>query len=153
MSVPIQRRALARGRSGGLALRVATAACLLVDVVVHVHLAPGYQAASPQGLGQGTLFLFEAAAAALAALAVLVRGSRPAYAFALLVSLSAFAAVMLYRYVDLPAFGPFPSMYDPVWFLEKSISAAAEGAGAVLAGLGLMRSRPRYQTRRTTGSP
>lgn len=151
MSVPVQRKAPARGRSGGLALRVATAACLLVDVVVHVHLAPGYQAGSPQGLGQGTLFLLEAAAAALAALAVLVRGSRPAYAFAFLVSLSAFAAVMLYRYVDLPAFGPFPAMYDPVWFWEKSISAAAEGAGAVLAGLGLMRSRPR--SRRTAGSP
>lgn len=141
MSVPISRGALDRGRARDLGLRALTAAALVVDAGVHIHLAPGYQAGSPQGIGQGTLFLLESAAAALAALAVLLRGSRAAYAFALLVALSAFAAVMFYRYVDLPAFGPFPAMYEPVWYFEKAASAVAEGAGAVLAGVGLARTR------------
>ena len=41
--------------------------------------------------------------------------------------LVAFAAVMLYRYVDIPAIGPLPAMYEPVWFFEKTLSAVAEG--------------------------
>jgi len=48
--------------------------------------------------------------------------------------------VVLYHYVDIPAFGPFPAMYDPVWFFEKSVSAVAEGAGAVLAAVGFVRA-------------
>ncbi|MET3811847.1 hypothetical protein [Arthrobacter sp. UYEF3] len=150
MSVPFRRGVLARGRGRGLdlALRALTAVALLTDAGVHFHLAPGYQAGSPQGIGQGNLFLLEAAAAALAALAVLLRGTRAAYAFALLVALSAVAAVVLYRYVDLPAFGPFPAMYEPVWYFEKTASAVAEATGAVLAGIGLARSRRAGTARR-----
>ncbi|MET4096398.1 hypothetical protein [Arthrobacter sp. UYCu712] len=117
-----------------------TALALLIDAAVHIHLAPGYQAGSSGGLGQGTLFLLESAAAVLAAAYVLLRGSRAAYAFAFVVALSAFAAVVLYRYVDIPAFGPFPAMYDPTWFIEKSLSAMAEAAGVVLAGIGFIRA-------------
>jgi hypothetical protein len=53
------------------------------------------------------------------------------------------------RYVDLPAVGPLPSMYEPLWFFEKSLSAAAE-AVAALASLSLLpmsRSRPHRQAR------
>lgn len=116
-----------------LALRVLTALALFIDAGVHIYLAPGYQAASPGGIGQGNLFFLESAAAVLAALWVLFRGSRASFALAVMVALSAFVAVMLYRYVDIPAFGPFPAMYEPVWFFEKSLSAVAEGAGALLA--------------------
>ncbi|WP_427172769.1 hypothetical protein [Arthrobacter sp. 92] len=130
-----------------MALRVLTAVALFIDAAVHLHLAPGYQAASSTGIGQGNLFLLEAAAAVVAALYVLVRGSRAAYALAFAVALSAFAAVLLYRYVDIPAFGPFPAMYDPVWFFEKSLSAVAEGAGALLAAAGLARPGNRRQAR------
>jgi hypothetical protein len=51
------------------------------------------------------------------------------------------SSVVLYRYVDVPAIGPIPSMYEPVWFAKKSISALAKAAGAVaaLGGLGLAR--------------
>jgi len=123
-----------------MALRVCTALALAIDAGVHIHLAPGYQAGNSAGIGQGNLFLIESAAAILAAVYVLLRGSRTAYAAALIVSLSAFAAVVVYRYVNIPAFGPFPAMYEPVWFFEKSVSAAAEATGAVLAGTGLARA-------------
>ncbi|QDG68826.1 hypothetical protein NIBR502772_14875 [Pseudarthrobacter sp. NIBRBAC000502772] len=123
-----------------------TALALFIDAGVHIYLAPGYQAASPGGIGQGNLFYLESAAAVLAALWVLFRGSRASFALALVVALSAFVAVVLYRYVDIPAFGPFPAMYEPVWFLEKSLSAVAEGAGALLAAVGLVRTAPKRRS-------
>ncbi|MCB5273339.1 hypothetical protein BJG92_00859 [Arthrobacter sp. SO5] len=140
MSAPSSTGNTAAVRGADLALRVLTALALLVDAGVHIHLAPGYQAASAGGIGQGTLFLLEAAAAILAAAYVLLRGTRAAYAVAFVVALSAFAAVITYRYVNIPAFGPFPAMYDPTWFFEKSLSAVAEAAGAVLAAIGFARA-------------
>ncbi|MET3923504.1 hypothetical protein [Arthrobacter sp. UYEF20] len=140
MSAPSRTGSAARVRGNDLPLRVLVTVALVIDAGVHIHLAPGYQAGSSAGIGQGTLFLLEAAAAILAALYVLLRGSRAAYSVAVLVALSAFAAVVLYRYVDIPAFGPFPAMYDPTWFFEKSLSAVAEAAGAVLAGIGFIRA-------------
>jgi hypothetical protein len=133
-----------------MALRILTAVALFIDAGVHIHLAPGYQAANPGGIGQGNLFLLESAAAVLVGFYVLIRGSRLSYAMALAVALSASAAVMLYRYIDIPAIGPMPAMYEPVWFFEKALSAVAEGAGAVLAAIGLARAGSR---RRIAGSP
>lgn len=141
----------ANRRGNDLALRVLTAVALLIDAGVHIHLAPGYQAASSGGIGQGTLFLLEAAAAILAALYVLLRGSRTAYAVAFVVALSAFAAAVTYRYIDIPAFGPFPAMYDPTWFFEKSLCTVAEAAGAVLAAVGFARA-PRTVPAGTAGA-
>lgn len=115
----------------GLALRVFTAAALLVDAVVHLRLATGYQAAAPGGIGEGTLFRLEAAAALGAAAYLLVRGNRRSCLVALLVGLSAVIAVVFYRYVNVPAIGPLPSMYEPVWFPEKTASAVAEALAVV----------------------
>jgi hypothetical protein len=104
---------------------------------------PGMADGEAGTISQGTLFLLEAAAAFVAGLYVLIRGSSAAYAVALVVAFSAFAAVVLYRYVDIPAIGPIPAMYDPVWFFSKSLSAVAEGVGALLALAGLVRVRRR----------
>jgi hypothetical protein len=126
-----------------IALRLLVAAALATDAVVHFRLAPGYQLANPGGIGQGHLFYLEAGAAILVAVYVLIRGSRPAYFAALLVTGSALAAVLLSTYVDLPAIGPIPSMYEPVWFFEKILSAVAEGFGVVVAIVGLTVGRLR----------
>ena len=136
-----------------MALRLLTALALFIDAGVHIYLAPGYQAASPGGIGQGNLFLLQSAAAVLAALYVLIRGSWASFALALAVLLSAFVAVVVYRYVDIPAFGPFPAMYEPVWFFEKSLSAVAEGVGALLALVGLLRTAPKRRAGRQSGDP
>lgn len=129
-------------------MRILTAVALFIDAGVHLLLAPGHQDAPPGVISQGTLFLLEAAAALIVGVWVLVRGSRASYAAALVVAFTAFAAVMLYRYVDIPAFGPFPAMYDPVWFFSKSLSAVAEAAGSLLALAGLVRNS---QSRRAPG--
>jgi hypothetical protein len=130
-------------------LRVAVAAALVVSAVIHVQLAPGYQQAAPGGIGQGTLFLIQAGAAGLAAVLVLLTGSRTAFAAAAVVGLSSLAAVILYRYVQVPALGPLPSMYEPVWYTAKTMTAIAEATAGALAVAGyalLQKSRLRSGT-------
>jgi hypothetical protein len=127
-----------------LMLRMVVAAGLGVDAYVHVHLAHGYQLAAPGGIGGGTLFRLEAAAAVVAGLFVLALGTRAAFAAAAAVGLLGVVAVVLYRYVDVPALGPFPSMYEPIWYAEKTASAVAEGLTALVATVGaLRRTAPR----------
>lgn len=124
-----------------LALRATIAVALVVDAAVHLRLAPGYQQSAPTGIGAGNLFRIEAAAALVVAIWVLWRGSRAALLAAFAIAVSACAAVVFYRYVDLPALGPLPAMYEPVWFAEKALSAVAEAVAAVTAAGGLVLSR------------
>ena len=49
-------------------------------------------------------------------------------------SCSALGAVLLYRYVNVPMLGPFPAMYEPVWFPDKTLSAVTEAVAALVAG-------------------
>lgn len=140
-------------RAGEGTVRVLVAAALAVDAVVHLRLAADYQLAYPDGIGGGNLFRVEAAVALLAALYVLLRGSRPAYSLAFLVAISAFLAVVVSRYVQIPSIGPIPSLYEPLWFFEKTLSAVAEGAGAVLAAVGFALAGRCSATRSATGAP
>lgn len=119
-----------------IALRVAIAIALTTDAVIHLQLAANFQLAAPAGIGGGNLFRLQAGAAILAALYVLIRGSRLSYTVAAVVALTAFAAVVLYRYFEIPAIGPIPSMYEPVWYFQKTLTAVAEGAGGTLAIIG-----------------
>lgn len=60
------------------------------------------------------------------------------------------AAVLLYRYVAVPGFGPVPGMYEPAWYAEKTLSAIAEGGVGVLR---LLREALRRHTPLTTADP
>lgn len=121
-----------------LALRLITVAGLVVDAVIHLQLASLYQLAAPGGIGQGNLFRVEAGVAILVGLYLLLRGGRLAYAAAFVVAASALVAVLLYRYVDVPALGPIPSMYEPLWFAKKTATAVAEAVATVAALAGLL---------------
>ena len=122
---------------GDVLLRVGVAAALLVSAVIHLRLADDYNLAFPGGLGGGTIFRLEAVAALAALVLVLWWGGVRGHLPALVVLAGAFAAVVLYRFVPVPAIGPVPSMYEPVWYAEKTISAVVAGAGAVLAAIGM----------------
>lgn len=124
-----------------LALRALIALALVIDAVVHLRLASGYQLSAPAGIGAGKLFRLQAVVALAAAAFVLVRGNRGSFAVAFLVAVSALGAVLLYRYVDLPALGPIPAMYEPVWFPEKTLTTVAEAVAAVVAGAVLLAKR------------
>ncbi|MDP9497936.1 MAG: hypothetical protein M3P46_09805 [Actinomycetota bacterium] len=122
-------------------LRLAVLSALVLDAVVHLRLADDYQLGYPQGIGGGTLFRLAAAAALVVAVALLLTERRLAYLAAALVLGGACAAAVLYTYVDVPAIGPVPSLYEPVWYRDKVLSAVVEGAGALLALLGARRTR------------
>ena len=80
--------------------------------------------------------------AVVVGLLVLVRPRPSSWLAALLVAASALGAVLLYRYVDVGALGPSPDLYENTWQVPgKLLSAYAEVAAIVLAGLGLLSHR------------
>jgi hypothetical protein len=105
-------------------LRLLAAAGLAVDAFVHTDLAGRFGTGGT--ISESTLFLVQAALAALAALGVAVRGRRPEAAFGFVIAAAALGAVLLYRYVDVGTLGPLPNMYDPAWYPEKTLSVIAE---------------------------
>ena len=104
---------------------------------MHAELADQYDAVSAT-ISQGDLFRIEAGLAALAALLVLAWRRRSADAFALLVAAGGLFAVLLCRYVDVGALGPFPNMYEPVWLSDKRLSAVSQAVAMVAAAFLLL---------------
>lgn len=113
-----------------LLLRGLAVAGLAYDAYVHIHLAGSYDAIG-NTISQGWLFRVEAAAAALAAVVLVLSDRRRVWVVVGAVALGGLAAVMLYRYVNIPPIGPIPRMYEPVWYGDKARSAVAEGGVAV----------------------
>jgi hypothetical protein len=146
--VPAHREALASSVIRSWVLRVATATALGIVAVVHWQNASAYDAVTAT-ISQGQLFRAEAAVAVAVGLLVLVRPRPSSWLAALLVGASALAAVLLYRYVDVGALGPLPDLYENTWQVPgKLLSADAEAAVVVLAGLGLLTHRKRLGKRR-----
>ena len=124
-----------RWRPEVLVLSLAAAAGLSVDAVVHLHLAASYALVRSGAVSEATLFRAEGVAAALSAVLVLVLPNRVTALAASLVGAVGVAAVLLFTYVDVGGVGPFPSMYEPVWYPEKTLSCIAEAAATVAAAL------------------
>jgi hypothetical protein len=137
-TVQVRRRALTRSPLVSWALRLATAAALSIGAAVHASNASAYDDPGVT-LSQGQLFRVEAGLASAAALLVLIRPRPGSWVVAMLVAASALGAVLLYRYVDVGKLGPLPDMYENTWQVPgKVLSAWAEGAALVLAGVGLL---------------
>ena len=140
-AVPLHRGVRAQSVIGSWTLRIATAVALGIDAAVHWQNASAYDAVTGT-ISQGQLFRVEAALAVVVGLLVLVRPWPSSWLAALAVAVSALAAVLLYRYVDVGALGPLPDMYENTWQVPgKLLSAYAEAAAVVLAGLGLLTHR------------
>lgn len=117
-----------------VALTVIVVAGLAVDAFVHYDLASAFKNVKTSTLSEADMFRAEATVAVIAAVAVLVRPRRYTAAFGFLVAAAGFVAVMVTRYVNVGAFGPFPNVYDPFWApTGKWLSAVAEGIAAVAA--------------------
>jgi hypothetical protein len=126
--------------------RVLAAAGLGVDAYMHAHLAGRYDAIS-ENISQGTLFRIEAALAGVAALLVLVWRRLPGDLFAWATATGGLALLLLYRYDNVGTLGPFPNMYEPVWYTEKTVTVVAQ-AVAILATVFLLLYRPGRVRRR-----
>jgi hypothetical protein len=131
-------------------IRLVVVAALVVDAVVHLSDAADYGAVRTSVLSQATLFRVEAGLAIVIAVALLLRPSRLSWLAAVGLLGSAFAAVLLYTYVDVGRLGPVPNMYEPTWVLPgKLASAWAEGVGAAAAVVGLVLAFRASRRRRT----
>ena len=119
-----------------------TLAGLAIDAYVHFDLAARYDPIASTTLSQGDLFRFEAVASIVAGVALLARPRWYTAGLALLVLAGGALALYVYRYWNVPAFGPIPRMYEPIWFGEKSLAAAAETIGALSAMALVVVERP-----------
>lgn len=129
-----------------LLLRFVVAAALAVSGWIHLDLADTFDFVGEQ-ITLGTLFRLQGAAALVVALwLLLVRRSWLPELAALLIGLVSLLAVVLSVYVRFPALGPFPEVYEPIWYVEKSASAVTAGLAAVGSGLLLAARRRRALT-------
>jgi hypothetical protein len=136
----------------GILLRLLVVAGLAVDAYVHWDFAPDMEFVQGGSIGGDVLFRGQAVVAALAALLVLALARRWTYAVAFLVAVSVLGAMLLYYFLDVGALGPFPDMYDPSWYREKTIALAGEGVAAVAALAGFLTVGSR-SSRRTKDEP
>jgi len=127
-----------------LILRLIAAVGLAIDAGIHAKLAPQYDAVNAS-ISQGTLFRIEAGVAALAVVVVLAWRHRLGDLFALLTAAAGLAALLVYRYVDVGTLGPFPNMYEPVWFTDKVWAVI----GQAMAAVSLLALLPRRRAERT----
>lgn len=91
--------------------------------------------------------------ALLTALALILWARRLSFLLGFAVSATALALMLVSRYVDLGPFGPFPDLYDPVWFPEKLWAASGEAAAAAASLAGLLLLSVRTGLRRTGKAP
>jgi hypothetical protein len=129
-----------RGPSRALGPRVVAAAALAVSAYLHLDLARGPLVGGGQITLAG-LFTAQAVVAIVVALAVLLRPGRPAWVAVAIVGLGSLAALVLSVYVQIPAVGPFPTLYEPLWYPEKVIAAGAAALAAVTAMVALAGGR------------
>jgi hypothetical protein len=140
------------GLVAAFAVRLVAAAGLAIDAYVHLNLASTYAEAQAP-INEGVLFRIEAAIAFLAALGVLLTGRRLALVLAFAVSASALAVMLVSRYVDLGPLGPFPDLYDPVWYPEKLWAAFGEGAAGIACLAGILLGSIRAGRQRPDRNP
>ncbi len=128
-------RGLTARRGVDAGLRLIAGVGLLVSAYIHLHRAPGYSLVGDQ-ITEGALFRAQALAAGLAGLALLVRRHRLAWAPAVLVAAGSLVVLVGTVYVNVPAVGPFPPLYEPAWFGEKVVAVASAAAALTAAASG-----------------
>ena len=134
------------------AMRLLGTACLAVSAYTHLHLAPVYDFGPPITLGQ--LFVAQGVISGVLGLWLLLRDDRPAWLLAGALMAASAAAVLVSDRVQIPAFGPLPGIYEPVWYPEKVVSAVSEVAFlVVLMARFILGRRPRQRVgRQVAGS-
>jgi hypothetical protein len=120
-----------------LLVRLVVACAFGVSAYVHLDLARGPWLAGGEVTLAG-LFVADAVTAVAAAVWVVVRPTRAAWGGALLVAVASLLALLASTYTRLPAPGPLPVLYDPVWYGEKAVAAVAAGVAALGSAVGLV---------------
>ncbi len=137
MTAPISR--VGPRRRTGIVLRVLGVVALGVSAFVHIDIASSRPLVADGQITLMGLFMAQGVVAAIVALWVLVRGDTLAWLAVGAFGLASLAALVLSVYVEIPSIGPFPTIYEPVWYTDKYVAAAAAGAAAIIALVALVR--------------
>lgn len=114
-------------------LRLLCVGGLAIDARIHLKLASAYDAVKSSVVSQGDLFRIEAALAIVAAVLILVSRRKVVVLIAVAVAGGGLAALVVYRYFDLGAIGPLPSMYEPAWYPDKTNTCIAQAVSTLAA--------------------
>jgi hypothetical protein len=124
-------------QAAAAAMRLIAIAGLVIDAYVHLDLASTYSEAQAT-INEGVLFRAEAALALITVIALTISRRRLPFVLSLAVSASALALILVSRYVNIGPFGPFPDLYDPVWYPEKLWAAGGEAGAAVASAAAIL---------------
>lgn len=122
----------------GIVIRLLVVAGLAIDAYVHVHLASNFRFNNDGSISGDWLFRLEGLAAAVAAVLVVIVANRVTYLIAFAVAAGGVAAVLLFSYVNVGKIGPLPTIYEPVWYAEKTVSLIGEAVAALAALAGMV---------------
>jgi len=107
-----------------LVARLVATGALLVTALIHARLA--FQlGVGGMPFGRGQLFLLNALASGVVALALFSRKSR-VWNFAVMLSGAGLLGILASVYFPVASVGPFPAINEPTWLLTKAICALAE---------------------------
>lgn len=112
------------------AARMLAAAALAVSAFIHAQVAVHYGLSGPL-LGTGQLFAAQALLSSALAVAMLTRDSR-VWLVAVVLSVAGLTSIFASVYFPLPSVGPLPAIDEPVWLMNKAVSAFAEASVIVL---------------------
>ena len=141
MSTPTATTSSRTDRSS-IVLRVVGALALGYSAYLHFRIASNDPPLFEDGgVRLSGLFVAQAVAATLVSLWVLAQGSRLAWLAFGAVAVASFAAVVMSTYVEIPAIGPFPVIYDPVWYDDKVLAAVSAGVASLVALVALATTR------------
>ena len=133
-----------RAARTGLALRVLGALALGYSAYLHFRIAAERPPLFDDGqVTLSGLFVAQAVAASVVSLWVLVRGTRIAWLAFGAVALASLAALVASVYVQIPSVGPFPAIYEPIWYTDKYLAAAAAAVASLVALVALATARRR----------
>ncbi len=143
MSAPLATTSRRTDRTS-LPLRVLGALALGFSAYLHFRIAfDNPPLFADGGVTLMGLFVAQAVAATLVSLWVLVQGSRLAWLAFAAVAMGSLAALLLSVYVKIPSIGPFPVIYEPLWYTDKVLAAVSAGIAALVALVALATARRR----------
>lgn len=141
MSTPTATTSSRTDRSS-LAFRIVGALALGFSAYLHFKIAshnrPWFENG---GIRLSGLFVAQAIAATVVSLWVLVQGIRLAWLAFGAVAIASLVAVVTSTYVEIPAIGPLPKLYDPVWYDDKVLAAVSAGIASIVALVALATAR------------
>ena len=132
-------QAVRRTTRSSLVLRVLGAVALGYSGYLHLRIALERPPLFVDGqVTLSGLFIAQAVSAAVVVLWVLLRGDRLAWLAFGAVALGSLVALVMSVYVQIPSIGPFPVIYEPLWYQDKVLGAVSAGAAAVIALVALV---------------